>query len=119
MLTTPYIQVSFDQLFGDSLLPTMYIQIVMKKNPNIFLFLYIGLLPSAVDSGGFVRNEDGTLQPVKSTKEPVSDDMIGGVTCNCKTECISRKCICFDSGNKCTVLCHKALKYQSEGCRNY
>ena len=117
--TTLYIQVSFDLIFDDFFKEFQHCtsQLQWRIFWNIF-FLYIGLLPSAVDSGGFVRAEDGTLKPVMSTKEPVNDNMLGGVTCNCKTECISRKCRCFDSGNKCTVLCHKSLKYQSERCRN-
>ena len=89
-----------------------------EKEFDRFYLQCIGLLPSAVDSGGFVRNEDGTLKPVMSTKEPITDEMIGGVTCNCKTECLSRKCKCFDSGNRCSILCHKGLKYRSENCRN-
>ena len=83
-----------------------------------FVPTHANFLPSAVASGGFVSTEDGSLKPIMSTLEPVPDEVIGGVSCNCKLECLNGRCSCYSSGNKCTVLCHKAQKYRSENCRN-
>ena len=79
---------------------------------------HTNFIPSPVTSGGFVSLEDGTLKPITSTLEAVPDAVIGGVSCNCKLDCLSRRCGCYQSGNKCTVLCHKSQKYNSEACRN-
>lgn len=51
------------------------------------------------------------------TKEPMPQAVIEMIYCNCKTTCDTKKCSCFKSKLKCTLLCHKKSK-DDHPCEN-
>ena len=74
-------------------------------------------LPSPVASGGF-KEEQGRLVPIMVTLEPMPDAVQEMVTCNCQGNCQSGHCSCNKKKLKCTLLCHKKLKYNHNKCCN-
>ena len=74
-------------------------------------------LPSPVASGGF-KEEAGHLIPIMLTTESMPDMIQELITCNCQGNCRSRNCNCKKRTLKCTLLCHKQLKYNHDNCLN-
>ena len=50
-------------------------------------------LPTAVDYGGFKADGD-KLVPIMMTTEAMSDAVLESVTCSCKGDCNTRRCLC-------------------------
>ena len=75
-------------------------------------------LPSPVASGGFKTDKDGGLSPIMMTLQPMPEVLLEVATCNCQSNCQSGRCACLKSGLKCTILCHKSLKYSQGNCKN-
>ena len=75
-------------------------------------------LPSPISSGGH-KLDRGTLVPIMMTTEPVPNSIVEDITCICKTMCDTKKCSCRANGYKCSLLCHKNLKYDHSNCMNW
>ena len=75
-------------------------------------------LPSPISSGGH-KLDRGTLVPIMMTTEPMPNSIVEDITCNCKTMCDTKKCSCRVDGYKCSLLCHKNLKYDHSNCMNW
>ena len=86
------------------------------NNPDISN--HQGDLPSPIDSGGY-RMDGDSLVPIMMTLDPMADSVEEDVYCNCMTPCDTRRCPCRKSGNKCSLLCHKKLKYDHSSCMNW
>ena len=74
-------------------------------------------LPSPLDYGGYTL-EEGEYVPIMTTLDPMPDILVEDTTCDCKTECTTKRCRCRKVPMNCSVLCHKSLKYNSECCQN-
>ena len=72
-------------------------------------------LPSTISCGGFTES-DGLFMPIMITQEPRSEAMQEMVTCNCTGNYQVGQCGCKKKNLKCTVLCHKKLKYNHDKC---
>ena len=70
-------------------------------------------LPSPVSSGEF-REKKGRLVPIMVTTEPMAAMLEEIVTCNCLGSCETGRCKSKKAGMKCTLLCHKKMKYNHD-----
>ena len=75
-------------------------------------------LPTPITSGGFYLNDSGELTPIMMSNDPMPNVLEEAITCNCEGSCETRRSSCYKTGMKCTVLCHKKLKYSHEKCEN-
>ena len=74
-------------------------------------------LPSPLDYGGYTL-EDNEYVPIMTTLEPMPDVMQEDISCDCKGECLTKRCKCRKVPMRCTLLCHKSMKYNSDCCQN-
>ena len=74
-------------------------------------------LPSALDYGGNTL-EDNQYVPIMMTLDPMPDVLVDDITCNYKTDCLTKRCKYKNVPMNCSVLCHKILRYNSESCQN-
>ena len=60
---------------------------------------------------GFMLDEKNNIPtPIMMTKFPMPKAVIEIISCNCKFSCDTKKCSCFKSRLRCTIMCHKKSK---------
>ena len=62
-------------------------------------------LPSPVENSGWKCDENGLLCLKLIGRNSVPNKIIGLVTCKCKSECSTNRCVCFKASLKCTGPC--------------
>ena len=74
-------------------------------------------LASPVEYGGF-RDVEGAITPIMMSNDAMPDVVLEVTTCNCKGDCNTKRCQCLKASLKCTMLCHKSIRFSHDKCRN-
>ena len=63
--------------------------------------------------------EDQTLKPILMANEGITNDELKIISCNCKSDCKTNRCICRKKNLSCSLYCAKScIKGNVISCMN-